>query len=394
MLYNHRVRFGRIIVWAGLLLLTAAAAAQSPRLPERADRVIEIRFGVIDPPVVRQIDITIDAPTSNQQRDPKPLECSGLVYLPAEDGAAGRLIIASDRHEHALFAARADVDRLHVDQPEPTVIISNERELLADIESLTWRTMADGRRHVYAICSLSNDPDGLPRPARRQLVRVNVDENGRPRTTGMVALRVDHLRHALNEMFIQHRVAPYRAFSLEAPGGPGNTYRWGNVEGMTFSPDGRHLLCGMRNPLVDGEAVVFVVGGVDASFELRDPLRLTLRDAMTIDLDGRGISDIAWDPVTRGYLITAAASSGPKLDDDQPYPPDDLDGAAFWWSGRRDEKPVMFAEVANMLPEAICRLGDSPWIMLGTDEGDVSEGRPERQSRLIVMYFNGLELNP
>jgi len=374
-------------------LLAAVVAAQTMTAPQRTDRVTAVRFGVIDPPVVRQVDITVDAPTSNQRRDPAPLECSGLAFVPTGDSGAGRLIMASDRHEHLLFHAGIDAARLTIGRPEPIVIIRNERELLADLESLTWRELADGRRYFYGICSLSNDPDGLPRPARRQLLRVPIDADGRPKTTGVVALRVDHLRHRINDLFIQHRVLPYRAFSLDAPGGPGNTYRWGNVEGLSFTPDGRRLLCGMRNPLADGKAIVFAVSGVDSAFELRDPLRLTVRDAFTLDLDGRGISDIAWDPVTAGYLITAAESNGPKFDDDQPYPPDQLNGALFWWSGRPDESAVRFAEVDNMLPEAVCRLGDSPYIVVGTDEGDVSEGRTRRQSRLIVIHFTGLDLD-
>jgi len=375
------------------LTATAAVVAQSLPLPHRADRVHPIRFGVVDPPIVRQIDITVEAPTSNQRREPQPLECSGLVYLSTGEGK-GRLIIASDRHEHLLFAADADPDRLTISEPEPTVLVENERELLADIESLTWREHASGVRFVYAICSLSNDPQGLPRPARRRMVRIAVDDEGQLLPGTAMALRVDHLRHALNEKFLQHNVTPYTAYSTDAPGGPGNTYRWGNVEGLAFSADGRFLLCGMRNPTIDGQAILFVVRGVDKAFEMVDPLRIHLRDAITLDLGGRGISDLAWDPLTEGYLITAAMSNGPKLDDDQPYPPDQLNGAIYWWSGRRNEQPIMFAAVDNMLPEAICRVGDSSLIAIGTDEGDVSEGRPQRQSRLILMHFAGLDIEP
>ena len=392
--YNLSVQSRLLIAAAGLgAAVTLYATAQTLVVPTRTDRLVRIQFGVVDPPIVKQADITVEAPTSNQRQEPAPLECSGLVYLPLGDGA-GRLIVASDRHEHLLFNALVDTERLTVTVPEPTVIVRNERELLADIESLTHRRNDDGRMYVYGTCSWSNAPDGLPRPARRFIFRVAVNDRGEIHPPTFTALRIDHLRKQVNDLFVQHQVEPYRAFSATAPGGPDNTYRWGNVEGIAFSPDGRYLVCGMRNPTLAGDAIVFVITGVEEAFTAGDPRRMKISDALTLDLGGRGVSDLAWDPVTEGFLISAALSNGPKLDDDRPYPPDQLNGAAFWWSGRRDEGAVMFAQISNMLPEAICRLGQSPLIAIGTDEGDVSEAREQRQSRLILMHFNGLDITP
>jgi len=74
--YNCRVVSCQANRVVGLTALLAAvvAAAQTMTAPQRTDRVTAVRFGVIDPPVVRQVDITVDAPTSNQRRDPAPLE--------------------------------------------------------------------------------------------------------------------------------------------------------------------------------------------------------------------------------------------------------------------------------------------------------------------------------
>ena len=41
--------------------------------------------------------------------------------------------------------------------------------------------------------------------------------------------------------------------------------------------------------------------------------------------------------------------------------------------------------------EAITRLGESRYIAIASDEGDVSEGRPERQSVLTIMEFTGVK---
>jgi len=117
---------------------------------------------------------------------------------------------------------------------------------------------------------------------------------------------------------------------------------------------------------------------------------MKLVDMFTLDLGGRGVSDICWDPVTKGYLIAAGRSNGPKLDKDQPFPPNTLDCAMFWWSGRKSERPILFARAPDMKIEAICRLGDSRFIAVCSDEGDVSEGRTARQSVLTVLDFRGI----
>ena len=71
-------------------------------------------------------------------------------------------------------------------------------------------------------------------------------------------------------------------------------------------------------------------------------------DVFTLDLGRRGVSDLCWDPVTKGYLIAAAKSNGPKRDKDRNYPPNSLDNALFWWSGRKGEKPLLFAKTHDM----------------------------------------------
>ena len=93
-------------------------------------------------------------------------------------------------------------------------------------------------------------------------------------------------------------VEPYRTYSAEFPGPDKNTYRWGNVEGMAFTPDGSFLLCGMRNPLHGTEAILFVVDGVEEAFRSADPEPLRLTDIFPLQLGGRGVSDLCWDPLT------------------------------------------------------------------------------------------------
>jgi hypothetical protein len=290
---------------------------------EEPGRVYEIRFDVIEPPVVAQKDITVKAPMSNQQTEPKALECSGLAWV---DGV---LIIASDRHEHLLFTCPVDLNKMEIGTPEHHVLIHNEQFLLDDAESLT---ISDKRRSIVylVMCSLSNAPNA-------QLCRAPHLFHGKIKSVRPLMLErtivvsAGTLRQQLESCFETIGVLPYYTFNAD-PGENKNTYRWGNVEGIAFTPDGQTLLCGMRNPLFDNAAMLFAVSGMPEMGQPVQPDSLKVADLFLLDLEGRGISDLCWDPITQGYLITAAKSNGPRLNPNSPYPPNTQNSALFWWS--------------------------------------------------------------
>ena len=326
-------------------------------------KVTEIHFGVIEPPVVAQKNITVLAPTSNQQSEGKPLECSGLAWLD------GYLLIASDRHEHLIFTCSIDIDNMEIGTPQQHILIQNEQNLLNDIESMTILQKSDGA-YLYMMCSLSNEPDSQPLPQRRNLFYCRIDRVSPFQEEKSSVFLAETIREQLEECFKKVNVQPYYTFDENYIGEDKNTYRWGNVEGITFTPDGKYLLCGMRNPLFDDAAIVFAVSGISTDIQKKD---LKVSDFFVLDFGGRGISDLTWDPITKGYLITAAKSNGPRLDPDKLFPPNTLDSALFWWSGIKKERPVLVAKIPDMTIEAVCRLGKSRHIALGSDEGDVSE---------------------
>lgn len=362
---------------AALLCLLSHAAA---------DNVPDIRFGVIDPPVVAQFDITEPwHQTSNTSVEKKPIECASLAW------AQGKLIILSDRHEHVLFVSDVDLAQMKIARPVPHVIIRNEQSLLKDGECLTIVRRGD-EFSVYVMCSLSNDRSAEPLPLRRHMAKLTFASVSGLSSSHPVVLDASPLRLAVNTVFDKAGVRPYHTFFAEFAGEDKNTYRWGNVEGIAFTPDGKRMICGMRNPLLNGRAIMLAVGHVADAFEHVDAARMVLADAFTLDLGLRGVSDLTWDPATRGYLIAAARSNGPRRGDDRSFPPNSLDSALFWWSGRKNETPVLIARAPDMKIEAVCRLGDSRFIALGSDEGDESEGREQRQSRLTVMDFTGLKV--
>jgi hypothetical protein len=347
--------------------------------------VAEIRFGIIEPPVVAQKDITVRAATSNQMLEQKPLECSGLAWYD------GNLIISSDRHQHMIFTCKLDLNEMAIGTAQPHIIIGSEQYLLDDAECITLRQQPNAAPRVYVMCSLSNDLAERTLPMRRHMLCFTLDQIEPFTFHNPKVFNAGTIREALNVHFKEMGVPPYRTFYGDFIGAEKNTYRWGNVEGIAFTPQGPFLMCGMRNPLYEKSAMMFVVSGINEAFDVKDPSRLKVIDLFLLDLGERGVSDLCWDPVSKGYLITAAKSNGPKLDKDQPFPPNTLDGALFWWSGRKTEKPILIARAPDMKIEAVCRLGTSRFIAIGSDEGDVSEGREQRQSVLTIMDFTGVK---
>ncbi|HRS10955.1 MAG TPA: hypothetical protein P5068_12855 [Sedimentisphaerales bacterium] len=382
---EHSFSMVRSLLLGTILACVASAPAQ--RRGGQADTVAEIHFGFVEPPVVAQRDITVEAPVSAQAREVKALECSGMAW------ADGRLILASDRHGLVLFTCPIDLQQLTIGTPSPRVVIGNEQELLDDAECLVVQPDSRREQVVYVMCSLSNDPDELPLPKRRHMLRVALRDLDPARVARPVVLSAGRLRDLINDRFEAVGIEPYRTFHPDFSGSDKNTYRWGNIEGMCFTPDGKRLLLGMRNPLLGSHALMAVVVGIEEAFDTRDANKLDLVDLFAIDLGDRGVSDLCWDPLTRGYLITAARSNGPKLSKDQPFPPNTLDSALFWWSGHKQDRPILFARFPDMKVEAVCRLGNTPFIAVASDEGDVSEGRPQQQQSVVtVMYFTGIAI--
>jgi hypothetical protein len=273
--------------------------------------------------------------------------------------------------------------------PQPWPLIHNEQDLLNDVESLTVLKKNDNTL-LYMMCSMSNAPNAQPLPQRRQLLWGNIKQIAPFNITDSTVLSVNTLRRQLDIYLKAIRAQPYYTYDASYPGEDKNTYRWGNVEGTTFTPDGQYVLCGMRNPLFDGAAIVFAVSGMPQEIDSSNRQHMKVVDLFLLDLEDRGVSDLAWDPVTQGYLITAGKSNGPRLNPDSPFPPNSLESALFWWSGHKKDAPILVARIPDMTIEAVCRLGSSRYIALGSDEGDISEGRTARQSILTVLEFTGI----
>ncbi|MFL5284543.1 MAG: DUF3616 domain-containing protein [Rhodopila sp.] len=144
-----------------------------------------------------------------------------------------------------------------------------------------------------------------------------------------------------------------------------------NIEGMAATPDGKTLLIGMRNPTKGGKAQLFPIENA-ADLLKAGTASATLGRVLALDLEGRGIRDIAWSPANQEYLII-----GGQANDDDPGP----GFAVFRWTGRDDAKPRPtgafddFKQIPHFHPEAIVPLRDaasgqySKEVLLVSDDG-------------------------
>jgi hypothetical protein len=146
------------------------------------------------------------------------------------------------------------------------------------------------------------------------------------------------------------------------------------IEGLAAGP-GDTLYIGLRSPLLEGEALVL---------GLRSPGRTPVTDlfvAARLDLAGRGIRSLEWDPGRELWWILA----GPPGRGDDP--------ALYRWDGAA---PVQVAspELAGLNPEALAVLADGSLLVISDDgERDVA-GKPCKDGEPAHRAARGVRLRP
>jgi hypothetical protein len=133
-----------------------------------------------------------------------------------------------------------------------------------------------------------------------------------------------------------------------------------NIEGLAVAPDGKHLLIGLRNPVVKRKALVVplenpndvLLKGIPPKFGKIIPLHL----------DGRGIRSI--DRVGDRYLIIAGSVR------------DEPGHSLYWWSGSRKKAPTLVHHRIGLpgddfRPEALFAIPGTDKAQLLGDDGNV-----------------------
>jgi hypothetical protein len=210
---------------------------------------------------------------------------------------------------------------LHVyerDYPRPLATVS-----LADVAGdrahremdLEAGVRVDDR--IYWVSSHGHDGDGRRDRARCAFFATDL-RAGRLEPQGAA------YRRLLDDMAAAEELAPLRLRELDrrriAPKQGGL-----NIEGMTARPDGAVLL-GLRSPLHERRAVLVPFLNPDAVLEGRERARFD--PPITLDLQGNGIRDVAWDAGRRIYVVLGGASGRGH------------GRALYVWSGRDGEEPV------------------------------------------------------
>ena len=168
-----------------------------------------------------------------------------------------------------------------------------------------------------------------------------------------------------------------------------------NIEGLTVTKDGNALLIGMRNPLVDGRAILSELDGFDA-FLNGDPSRLSVGKLMLVDLHDRGIRDIVWSPAHQSYLVAAG-----QADDNDQGP----GFALFKWDGsaaparisafgdfNRDYDRFHLEAIVPLLQRSGDGFVSSNDVLVLSDDGarPMPDGKPCKTEPESLAHFRGL----
>jgi hypothetical protein len=207
-----------------------------------------------------------------------PRELSGACRLPD-----GRIVLVDDETKSGCFLWDGKPD--HPPQRIPLA------QPLDDLESAA----ADSLGRVYLLTSHSLTKKGAAKAERRHLARLLELEPATSLAGGKPRLE---LAVNLTDTFA-------RALGVE----PGAI----NLEGLAWYPEANQLLFGARSPRTENLAFVVGLGPIEALFPVRPPAgaRLGTPTVWRLDLGGRGVRSLDYDPWRRRVWVLAGATDSP-----------------------------------------------------------------------------------
>lgn len=224
-------------------------------------------------------------------------EPSGVVQL-----LDGRLLVVEDEKHTPL--------RLLSSKGKPLALSADSvLGKLADLEAVAM----DNNGFIYAITSHSRTHDGKRSDAREKLVRFTIEGQTVHHVVEINTLRKEmgKLSHTLKAALKIRDVKQDSGF---------------NIEGLSFDQHKRHLLIGLRSPVVKKKAVVLVLKNPKTLFDKHERPDFK-KSPIYLDLDNGGIRSITFDPYLKGYLIVSRhEKKGKKF-------------KLWWWSGQKSQAP-------------------------------------------------------
>ena len=265
-------------------------------------------------------------------------EPSGLVQL-----TDGRLLVVEDEQDrpvHLLQTARNDGQLVLLSFSAPAFPHRAD-----DLEGVA---AAPGNR-VYAVTSHTPEADGSLAADRKKLLRFTVEPDG---GYGQVEEYTGLLPHLLE------RVAGI------APG-----TRHLDIEGLSLDRQGRRLLFGLRQPVVDGRSVVLTLANPAAVFDDRQT-PVVDEAVVLLDLGGGGIRAMTYAACCGGYLLANEVESGSG----KPR-------ACLWlWDGDPASPPLVLdfpgrGEMKNIEGLAVVAVEGREFLLAVCDDGHRGKGK-------------------
>lgn len=290
------------------------------------------------------------------------------IYEPsgAQQLEDGRLLIVEDEASRALSIVELLPDGSIAENAAlDNRLLSSFRSKLSDLEGLTMS--ADG--YIYAITSHSRTKKGTRKQAREQLVRFKIRGNDLI-DSGVYTGLTDQLKNSgVFERAVENSVNKNVSFQAI------------NIEALSFDKEGRRLLLGFREPLIDGKAMIVVVENPVGIFE-RGEQPIFSEDVILVELEGGGIRSLAYDPVKGLYLMVNEA---PAADGKNQF--------QLWtWSGALAEQP-MRVELRGMTGlknvEAIAPviINGETKLLIVSDDGSSKKNQP---AKYMVLEYEQL----
>lgn len=262
-------------------------------------------------------------------------EPSGAVAFP--EGSFGQMFVVANDEDNIVRVYAADHPGGPLNLPTGDLnkhlgLDPNDENDKVDVEGATW---LNGK--IYWIGSHSRSGSkGKLREARSQFFSTTLKGAGTA-----IELKPSSSSHKLLAAFAALNPVLASAIQLGVPEKKSLSPREKgfNIEGLTADADGKSMLLGLRNPLsAKNEALLALLANPEAVADKgEEPI---LSELIPLDLGGRGVRSIEYSVGAKAYFIAA----GPAADD----PPAGVGKFALYrWSGDRQERPQLLAELAT-----------------------------------------------
>ncbi|OGE25020.1 MAG: hypothetical protein A3J42_07775 [Candidatus Dadabacteria bacterium RIFCSPHIGHO2_12_FULL_53_21] len=132
-----------------------------------------------------------------------------------------------------------------------------------------------------------------------------------------------------------------------------------NIEGLAQTGDGKSLLIGLRNPLINGKAIIITLTNPADLVTGKGPAKFG--NSYFLELGGLGIRDMIYSTEQKTYFII-----GGPLGSDGIF-------EMFEWDGTQENQPTSVTTLKtcpNSSPEAVIYHSNGPQIQIINDEGD------------------------